>query len=64
MRYAVVREGVMQKSFGKWHETKQGAIEEASRLCSKEGKEIFIVLQECALVRPQAAPVEVIEVIS
>lgn len=51
-RYAVVKDN-MEKRFTKWHETEEEAIEEAKRLCQKEGMP-FTVLKEigCATVAP------------
>ena len=59
--YAVVREEVDMKSFGKWHQTEVEATEEATRLCRKERKS-FIIVKAIKRLSVPDVPVKVEEI--
>ena len=43
-RYAVVKDGI-DKRFSKWHDSEDIAIEEAKRLCQKEGVPFTVLVE-------------------
>jgi len=58
--WMVIREG--NHSTSREHETRELAIEEAKRLCKKEGDKFFI-LEAVAAVFPEIPPIKVLDLI-
>lgn len=48
--YAVAKQSGLPYQFSTWHDTKELAIEEAERLCKKEGKTFIILCLAIKLV--------------
>lgn len=63
MRYAIVRDfemSINEYKFSKWHESEEEAIQEAKRLCEKNGSD-FIVLKEIGRSKQSKMPVEFVK---
>ncbi len=58
IKFAVVRDNEMNKTFSKWHESANDAFEEAERLARKEPSGKFYVLKLCGIVTPEKIPVK------